>query len=225
MFQEENSLKKLFSSLVVAAVLLLSPLQHQASANIGDQTLEPKMKHSDVRQLQKLLKFKGYYKPSGSYSNNYNESTTKAVKAFQKDHKLKKNGISNRSTFNALGVYNIDNDKLIEKAKKYMGVPYRWGGTSPKGFDCSGFIYYVFEKSQDVVLPRTAADLYSKVGLKTSEPEPGDLVFFKNGKRVSHVGIYIGDNQFIHSATSRGVSISSMDNSYWKPKYIGSKTL
>ncbi|MGE7603931.1 NlpC/P60 family protein [Peribacillus sp. NPDC097675] len=215
----------MLSCLVVAAAILILPFQHQASANIGDQTLEPEMKHSDVRQLQKLLKFKGYFKPSGSYSNHYNESTTKAVKDFQKDHKLKKSGVTDRSTFNALGVYNIDNTKLIEKAKEYMGVPYRWGGTSPKGFDCSGFIYYVFEKSQDVVLPRTAADLYSKVGLKTSEPEPGDLVFFKSGKRVTHVGIYIGDNEFIHSATSRGVSISSMDNTYWKPKYLGSKTL
>ncbi|MGM9955744.1 MAG: NlpC/P60 family protein [Peribacillus sp.] len=215
----------MLSCLVVAAAILISPLQHQASANIGDQTLEPEMKHSDVRQLQKLLKFKGYFKPSGSYSNHYNESTTKAVKAFQKDHKIKKSGVTNRSTFNALGVYNIDNEALLETAKKYKGVRYKWGGTSPKGFDCSGFIYYVFQESQDITMPRTAAQLYSQVGLKTSEPEPGDLVFFKSGKRVSHVGIYIGDNQFIHSATSKGVSIASMDNSYWKPKYLGSKTL
>ena len=217
-------MKKLISCLAVTAVLLFcSPLSNQASANIGDQVLKPEMKDPDVRQLQKLLKFKGYSVPS--YTNHYNDATTQAVKKFQKSQKIKANGISNRTTFNAMGVYNIDNDALIKKAKQYIGVKYRWGGTTPKGFDCSGFVLYVFSKSQDVLLPRTAAELYSKVGLKTSEPEKGDLVFFKTGKRVSHVGIYIGDNQFIHSATSKGVSIASMDNTYWKPKYLGSKTL
>lgn len=116
-------------------------------------------------------------------------------------------------------------ENVITEAKKHIGTPYRWGGTTPKGFDCSGFIQYAHKKN-GVQLPRTAAQMYTK-GAKVakSSMEPGDLMFFSTYKKgASHVGIYLGNNQFIHSA-SKGVRIDKVSNSYWTKKYIGSKRL
>ncbi|SFC23378.1 Putative peptidoglycan binding domain-containing protein [Bacillus sp. OV322] len=219
-------MKKVIASVAAAAAIMLSPLfSHQASANIGDKTLKPAMTSTDVRQLQNLLKIKGYYSYSGSYTTYYGSSTTSAVKRFQSAKRLTADGISGRNTYNAMGVYKVDVPRLISTAKQYMGVPYRWGGMTPSGFDCSGLIYYVYQK-QGIILPRTSSQLYSNIGLKTSAPVKGDLVFFNTGgSGVSHVGIYIGNNQFINSSSSHGVSIASLSNSYWKPRYMGCKTL
>lgn len=114
-------------------------------------------------------------------------------------------------------------DSLITEAKKYIGTPYVYGGTTPAGFDCSGYLGYVFNKV-GVSLPRTVALIWS--GTKTvSTPNVGDLVFFNtSGTGPSHAGIYLGDNKFIHSGSSTGVTISDMNNSYWKPRYLGAKT-
>lgn len=112
---------------------------------------------------------------------------------------------------------------VITEAKKYIGTPYLWGGNTPAGFDCSGFSKYVFEKV-GISLPRTAATQYS--GLKpVSSPSPGDLVFFSTyAPGPSHLGIYIGDNKFIHAGSSTGVTITDMNNPYWKPRYLGART-
>ena len=115
-------------------------------------------------------------------------------------------------------------EKIIASAKKHMGAPYVWGGMTPSGFDCSGLVQYVFAQN-GISLPRTTALQY-KVGTSVSKSnlKPGDLVFFNtSGSGVSHVGIYIGDNQFIHSSSSKGVVITSLSNSFWSARYLGAR--
>ncbi|MFD1706843.1 LysM peptidoglycan-binding domain-containing protein [Siminovitchia sediminis] len=112
---------------------------------------------------------------------------------------------------------------VISVAKQQLGTKYAWGGTSPSGFDCSGFIYYVFKQAGHNI-SRTSTEGYYNRSYYISSPQPGDLVFFKNTykKGISHMGVYLGGNQFIH-AGNNGVEIASLNNSYWKSKFDGYK--
>lgn len=116
-------------------------------------------------------------------------------------------------------------DAVIKTAKKYIGTRYCFGGTTPKGFDCSGFVQFIF-KQNGFAIPRTADEQY-KLGQcikKRADLEPGDLVFFSTyEKGASHCGVYLGKNQFIHVSSSKGVRIDSLDDSYWKPRWYGGK--
>ena len=108
----------------------------------------------------------------------------------------------------------------------YLGVPYVFGGTSPYGFDCSGYVQYVFANA-GVSLPRTA-DVQFEVGtpVSTAELVPGDLVFFSTYTYgASHVGIYVGDGNFIHASSSQGVTISSLSQAYYSSRYIGARRI
>jgi len=114
-------------------------------------------------------------------------------------------------------------DKLISRARSLQGVPYLWGGTTRDGFDCSGFVQYVF-KASGVSLPRTSFEQY-KVGTPVSRDQlkPGDLVFFTTYKPgASDVRIYIGGGRTIGSA-SEGVGIHSLSDNYWSKRYIGAR--
>jgi cell wall-associated NlpC family hydrolase len=118
-------------------------------------------------------------------------------------------------------------ETLINNAMQLIGVRYRWGGNTPQsGLDCSGFVRYVFNDTFGFLLPRKSAQM-SKVGLEIGKEElrPGDLVFFNTMRHAfSHVGIYVGDNKFIH-APSRGKSIrvDDMTKVYWEKRYNGAR--
>ncbi|OAS13193.1 C40 family peptidase [Paenibacillus oryzisoli] len=111
--------------------------------------------------------------------------------------------------------------QIIQAATTFKGTPYRWGGTTPKGFDCSGFVRYIYE-AKGIDLPRTSVQMYDQVGARVTDLQEGDLVFFASGI-VNHVGIYIGNNQFISSTTSVGVTVDSLASSYWGSRYVGAK--
>ena len=115
---------------------------------------------------------------------------------------------------------------IINTAMNYLGVPYVWGGSTPSGFDCSGFVQYVFKKN-GVSLPRTAAS-QSGVGTSVSRSnlQPGDLVFFSNGGGISHVGIYIGNGNMVHAPhTGDVVKVTSINSSYYISHYAGAKKI
>ncbi|WP_416189542.1 C40 family peptidase [Neisseria sp. CCUG17229] len=115
-------------------------------------------------------------------------------------------------------------DELIKSAMGLLGVAYRYGGTSARtGFDCSGFMQHIFRRTLGLNLPRTSAE-QAKMGthVNRSELQPGDMVFFRTmGRgRISHVGLYIGNNRFIHAPrTGKNIEITSLSNKYWNSKY------
>lgn len=116
-------------------------------------------------------------------------------------------------------------DQLISNAKTHLGSPYLFGGTSQEGFDCSGFSQEVF-KQTGIEIPRTTGEQFEMgIAVKKEDLQKGDLIFFETiRKGPSHLGIYIGDNKFIHSSSSKGVSISKLDDPYyWGPRYLGAR--
>ena len=114
---------------------------------------------------------------------------------------------------------------IARLAEQYLGVPYRPGGFSPTGFDCSGLTSYVY-KEAGYSIPRSASSQYAALR-PIRVPEVGDLVFFRtDGKSISHVGIYVGSYKFIHAPSSgKTVSIADMRLKYWKQSYAGARTI
>ena len=119
--------------------------------------------------------------------------------------------------------------EIIINAMSLTGIKYKYGGSSPEsGFDCSGFVRYVFSQATNLALPPTARAI-SQIGksVKKDELQPGDLVFFNTLKSAfSHVGIYIGDNKFIHAPrTGANVRVENMQQSYWQSRFNGAQRL
>ncbi|WP_294284727.1 C40 family peptidase [uncultured Chryseobacterium sp.] len=135
-----------------------------------------------------------------------------------------KNSIKNSEIAKAIK-HNTTIDNILTEAQTYIGTPYRYGGMTRNGIDCSAFVLSVFGAAAGLSLPRVAAS-QSEEGEKIDKEnlQKGDLIFFSHGRRISHVGIVEsvdenGEVKFIHAATSKGVMISSLNDSYWGPKY------
>ncbi len=154
-------------------------------------------------------------KPNPRYTNE--NKYTKAQKSSKKVNVKKLVKVSSNE-----GRY------LIQQIENYLGVRYKWGGTTNAGMDCSGFVKTVFENSIDLELPHNAGQLFN-VGKKTEENALafGDLVFFKNvgARGISHVGIYLADSNFVHASTKRGVVVSNIKSKYYKQRYVAAKRI
>lgn len=113
-----------------------------------------------------------------------------------------------------------DNQDLFQFFNEWEGTPYRLGGTKKSGIDCSAFVQKAFVEAYQMSLPRTTRQ-QSKQGVEMSwsDAQQGDLVFFKTRRSTYHVGIYLGNKQFMHASTSKGVIISRIDNPYWASKF------
>jgi cell wall-associated NlpC family hydrolase len=114
--------------------------------------------------------------------------------------------------------------EVANLAEQYVGAPYRWGGASPAGFDCTGFVMWVFGQF-GVTLPHNeAGQLASGTSVAVNELMPGDVLVFANTYRrgLSHVGIYVGNGQFVHAVDERhGVAVSDLWDGYWSPRLVG----
>ena len=121
----------------------------------------------------------------------------------------------------------LDQSKLMRHISKYMGVPYKLGGESLDGMDCSGYTMTVYRDALGIQLPRTSFE-QSKLGtvVDFEELKFGDLIFFNTtGEEASHVGIYLGDDLFAHSGVTLGVTISSLQSSYFRERYEGARRI
>ncbi len=225
--------KRILTSLLfLALVATVAPSIDQASAsgktyvvkvNSGKLNVRKKPSASGVI-VTKLSK--GQAVTVSSQTKGWAKISVKGKKGYVSSKyiapKSSKKTTFKKASVTAVGDYKA---KAISVAKSNMGVKYKWAGNNPNGFDCSGLVSYSFSKA-GVDLPRTAGEMYN-VGTKVTSYQPGDLLFFatSGGRKVTHVAIYIGNGQMIHSATSKGVSIASINNPYWKPRFIGAKRI
>jgi len=192
----------------------------------------------DVKSVQEVLFYYGYYK--GSIDGIYGPLTDDAIIQVKNEGLLSiPNQNENETVHTSVTSSNQDEEKeqdivqlkvennlntIIQTAKSHIGAPYTWGGTTPNGFDCSGFIQFVYQQ-QNKVIPRTVNEIWNFASPSNSLAI-GDLVFFETYQPgPSHLGIYLGNGDFIHAGTSNGVQISNMSESYWETRYLGAKRI
>ncbi|MCX8567023.1 MAG: NlpC/P60 family protein [Glomeribacter sp. 1016415] len=174
-----------------------------------------------------ILNANAAFAEKNSYFNNLNFDSSVLTESEAKGHPGKLSGapIQERHTF--LSDMATQASDVVVSALHMIGVRYRWGGNTPdSGLDCSGFVRYVFQDTLGLTLPRRAVEM-SRVGtkIKMTDLRPGDLVFFNTMRRTfSHVGIYIGDNKFVHSpSTGNNIRVDRLDNRYWGKRYTGAR--
>ena len=223
---------------VVAAVMMFLAIPYASAQPASpDMPVKRGMYGDEFSKLQNKLKEYGYYKDP--VDGRFGANTLSAVVQFQMDAGLTADGIVGLSTWESLknfrGASSISRGRgnsrkaqiLLSMARQYVGVPYVWAGRSPSGFDCSGFIYYVFDQL-GYGLPRMA-DGQFEVGIPVSRNslEPGDLVFFETYEPgPSHVGIYIGNDQFIHASSGAGhVTVTPLNKTYYRDRYLGARRI
>ena len=218
--------------LLMFSLVSVFGLAQTAQASLGDTLLKVGSTGSSVVQVQTELNYLGYN--VGATDGIFGSKTKTGVTNFQKANSLSPDGIVGPITGSALTnayaakLASQNSGKanaVIATAENYIGIPYTWGGVSPStGFDCSGFVEYVFAQN-GITLPRVSTQQYAAgTPVSFNSLQPGDLVFFStaNNGVVDHVGIFIGNGQFINASTSKGVTIYSF-GSYWNSVYMGAR--
>lgn len=119
----------------------------------------------------------------------------------------------------------FDGGRMMDVINKRVGIPYRYGGKDDSGFDCSGFSSFIYEKSARIKLGASSVDQYKQgKNIEKHELKFGDLVFFNTTGRIpSHVGIYVGSDRFAHASVQKGVTISSLNSTYYKKRFVGAR--
>ena len=216
--------QKLYMAVTLALLILVLPetaLAASAPLKVGDKGWKVKVAQ------QKLNVIGINTEITGSFSAN----TEKALKDFQQKYKLKVTGLLDDATYQKVinaafekeGIRGVSGKEIITTAAKYKGVPYKFGGTTPKAFDCSGYVQYVFAQHK-AKLPRMAdAQCLEGIFVLKRDLKEGDLVFFTTYEPgASHVGIYAGKDKF-WNASSHGVMLSSLKEKYWSERYYGAR--
>ncbi|MFC3104068.1 C40 family peptidase [Salinisphaera aquimarina] len=147
-------------------------------------------------------------------------------KASPDDNKLARSSALGLSASKRRRASNDDalEDALHEYYQQWHGVPYRYGGRDQNGIDCSSFVRQTLGTIESLDLPRTTSEQAVRgEPVDRSELSPGDLVFFKTGRSGRHVGVYVGNGRFMHASSSKGVTISRLDNIYWRRHYWQSR--
>ena len=207
-----------------AVAMIQMPFVEAATAREGDQG-------DRVLAVQLRLIDLGYNVPKAT--GEFDARTARAVMTYQKQARLNQTGVVDEITWHFLMDYGKggnygkkDVARLLNIAMRFGGVPYVWGGETPAGFDCSGFVQYVFRQI-GINLPRTA-DVQYELGRKVlqSDLQPGDLVFFETYEPgASHDGIYVGEGKFIAANSGTGVAVVSLADPYWSSRYLGARRL
>lgn len=229
--------RKFFVSFLT--ILLLTFLSIQTTFASSYVTLKSGMRGDTVSKLQKDLKTLGFM--SVNPTGYFGDITEAAVIKFQKKYGLTPDGkagtqtlgkidkLLGRATTASRGGVERVSQKIVDYAKKFLGIKYVWGGTTPKGFDCSGFVKYVYNNF-GVTLKRVAAD-QAKQGttVKKANLQPGDLVFFDtNGGHnyINHVGMYIGGGKFIQASSGHsGVVVSDITQGFYSKTFMTAKRI
>ncbi len=131
-----------------------------------------------------------------------------------------------KAKINSYSILLSDREKVLKESYKYIGIPYIWGGNNPQGFDCSGLVQWVLKKTHDILIERTTRlqsnKWRSELNFDLSLIKPGDLIYFKTKKnQISHVGVYSGDNKFIHAPNRKTNVKESKLSDYWLKKFSG----
>ena len=214
---------------------LLSAVSAAPQVETANQTVAEPLQAGDrgdeVQVLQEKLSQMGYV--VGSMDGVYGDVTAEAVKMLQRDKKMSVDGKVSPELFKLVlgrelpvsrGAPVAMVRRLISTSFQHIGVPYWFGGNTPRGFDCSGFTRYVFANI-GINLPRMADGQFA-IGrpVSTERLQSGDLVFFETYEPgPSHVGIYIGNGQFISATSSRGVAVADLFGHYWGERYLGAR--
>ncbi|MBP2664261.1 MAG: spore cortex-lytic enzyme [Firmicutes bacterium] len=223
----------IFFMVVCVVTLLLIPGNSVFASGQEMPVLRLGDANDAVYTLQRELEKRGFYQ--SAVDGKFGSYTKAAVVEFQQVTGIEDDGIVGLGTWQALrnfagtaeasrGNFNGKlGQKIVNFAQGFLGVPYAWGGAAPGGFDCSGFVYYVYSQ-YGISLPRVADEQYN-FGRRVSlnDIQPGDLVFYSTyTPGPSHVGIYVGNGQFIHASSGAGeVTVTAMSKPYYQTRFLG----